>query len=330
MRNRNRLRCLLISGRLFLWWLGSGVCRVTQPSRCTTRTVLPSSMNRIPRIRPRDGVAPVATVILDGSMSNDVLLAFTQLHAVRIGFLLWNEDKHIERGLFAGGNGRNALDCERSLIQWRRFARGEVYFDSLEIGSNCNMGCGSMPVVDDREAKESIPTSVLRIARNQISSLLLAEVIDSGLEGDFGVGRGSIRFDLGLFSRLIVQPFLPSVAALSFRQSVTCDCNGTLCSARGSFGGCSLSICSFCVVPSYRYQSESTKRLNVFRPVLFGFFNLVAGGFIVIGFAIFVSFDRWRQGWLWGIARCIGIVCCWRCGQWLIWQALSLYALGFG
>jgi hypothetical protein len=69
------------------------------------------------------------------------------------------------------------------------------------------------------------------------------------------------------------------------------------------------------------------ERLKVSGPVLwffFGFLNIAAAACVVAAFAIFVSFDRWRQGWFWGTLRCIAIPACISVGWHLIWYALSL------
>jgi hypothetical protein len=81
------------------------------------------------------------------------------------------------------------------------------------------------------------------------------------------------------------------------------------------------------VIESNQDQSQSAERLKVSGPVLwffFGFLNIAAAACVVAAFAIFVSFDRWRQGWFWGTLRCIAIPACISVGWHLIWYALSL------
>jgi hypothetical protein len=55
-----------------------------------------------------------------------------------------------------------------------------------------------------------------------------------------------------------------------------------------------------------------------------GFLNLLSIALIIAAFAIFVSFDRWRQEWWWGLLRCIGIMVFLYLSQVIIWHGLSL------
>jgi hypothetical protein len=95
----------------------------------------------------------------------------------------------------------------------------------------------------------------------------------------------------------------------------------------GGIHAVQLPVGSTGVIESDKNQGESAKRLNIRSPMLwfwFGLLNIAAAICIVVAFAIFVSFDRWRRGWWWGLARCIGIWICVEIGRHLIWYALSL------
>src|ERR1700722_2298825 len=65
------------------------------------------------------------------------------------------------------------------------------------------------------------------------------------------------------------------------------------------FGGLSSRKSSAGVVERNAHQQNGTKSLKISQPVLlliFGTLNIASATFVVVAFATFVSFDRWRRG----------------------------------
>lgn len=152
------------------------------------------------------------------------------------------------------------------------------------------------------------------------SSLIQPHSILGGTYGLFGLSFGG--------STIIVRQFLlPNIASLCFSEGIAGDLYGITGSIGGSFRRMGLFTSVIGIETSDKDQSDSTSNLYVFPYITFIFFgllNIAALGLIVAAFAIVGYFDRWRQGWGWGLLRCIGICTCIYLAFHLIWHGLAL------
>jgi hypothetical protein len=81
------------------------------------------------------------------------------------------------------------------------------------------------------------------------------------------------------------------------------------------------------IIPSDANQEHRTDGFRALSPMLWLFFavwNFAALVFAASAIASGCSFDRWRQGWGWGLLRSIAIPTCIFISWHLIWYALSL------
>src|ERR1035437_7675232 len=112
--------------------------------------------------------------------------------------------------------------------------------------------------------------------------------------------------------------------SLIYYKGCSSGISSTLSSTRGFDCGTRLLVGVMGVESSDNYEEYRTSGLMITRPVrwfLCVIFLFASIASTIAAFAVFVSFDRWRRGWRWGLARCAAISA-------LIWLAFHGVLLG--
>jgi len=151
-------------------------------------------------------------------------------------------------------------------------------------------------------------------------SLIEIGVINRRIQGFLGgtLPRNAIGFRNALLNQ---------IAALHLADGTNCGTGSGFSSISCGDSCASLLTSVIGISPGDEDEQNGAGSFNVDRWVrwfICGLCYLLAIGLAIAAFAIFVSFDRWRQGWWWGIMRCVGIAASLYGAIWIIGQGLIL------